>query len=201
MISKNPKLNKIILSIIVLFLALGVLLFSQKSSCTGLSCISFNESGSFKTQEIYQSDENSFRGLFTNGKEKIRIDVKSGIKQKSASEEISIMITKMKKLYEKERSPYPGEISDTVSCDEKYIPKWNSKETNGIEVNYTTAFLNDRMVYGACTEEQLTSKSLFVAFYCPKQQKLYQMEIINDKNKFSENQGRYMDILASLKCN
>jgi len=108
----------------------------------------------------------------------------------------------MKKLFEKERSPYPGEISDTVACDDKFVPTWKLQNNlNGIEINYTTAFLNDRMVYGACTENQLSYEALFMAFYCPEQEKLYQLELINDKNSFLGNQERYMKILDSIRCN
>ncbi len=199
-IASSDLVKKYLGILIIGLCSLLLAFFAFNNKCSGIDCIIFKDSKDYKLKEVYQSDETSYRSLFEKELIKLRVDIKSEIKPEKADKDIEITIAKMQRLYEKERSPYPGEISDTIECDEKYIPNWSSKTVRGIKINYATALLNERLVYGDCSENQTKNKSLLVLFYCDNQKKIYNLEFIDDKIDFDKKSEYYLSTIDTLAC-
>ena len=191
----------IFLFIPCIFVAI-IILFPHISKvfCKGLDCIIFEGSNKYKIKEVYQDQGKEFKALYNNKNNLARVLVISKIEKNEAEKQLETSIFGMKRLFQKERSPYPGEISDAIECGQDFIPTWNEKIINEIKTHYTTAFLNDRFVYGGCTDSQIKYQALFFTFYCEDQQKLYQIEVIDNKIKFEEKKENYLNILNSLQC-
>lgn len=174
---------------------------TKYSYCSKIECLYFEEIDKFNLKDIYEDSKSVYRALFSHNQDYLRIEIRSDVKQETADRYINAQITRMKALFENTRSPYPGEISDTISCDEKFKPDIKSDLINGINVTHFSGFLNNRMTYGACTDDQAEYRGVFTLFYCQKQNKLYQLEIFSPKEFYEANQPKYNSILNSIRCN
>lgn len=130
----------------------------------------------------------------------LRVDITSSVAKEQANRLIQTRIAKMKALFENATSPYPGEISDEIVCDKRFKPTFTSEGINGIPVSYFTGYLNSRLTYGACTEDQAVNKGIMTLFYCPAQRKVYQLELISEKDRFIKNEADYLRIIRSIQC-
>jgi hypothetical protein len=154
-------------------------------SCSRLSCLTLNNLSQFKSKEIYQENKNIFSGLLSYKKDLLRVEVRYRIKQIEAEQHINAQIINMKGLFAKATSPYPGEISDEIDCQEKFKPTFTKiKTASGVKIAYFTGYLNQRLVFGACTEDQMFYKGVLALFYCPKQKQLFQNRNHRPKKRF-----------------
>lgn len=183
----------------VIILVFFIIIFG-KPSCSTLECLSMNDLDNFRVKEIYQKDSDIYRALHSKDSDLLRIDIRSNISEPEASKRIQVLITRMKALFENRASPYPGEISDEIACGEEFKPVFAEEKINGIQVSYITGYLNERLVLGVCTEDQVFYKEILALFYCPETNQLYQLEIIVPKNSFMENKDKYLDMLYSISC-
>lgn len=154
----------------------------------------------FKVQEIYQDDRDVYRALLSKDSDLLRVDVRSSIPESDAEKRIQARITMMKVLFENAASPYPGEISDEIECGERYKPVFSVEEINGIQVSYFIGYLNKRLVFGVCTEDQIAYQGILSLFYCPSQSQLFQLEIITSKEKFSRSPEASREMFSSITC-
>lgn len=151
-------------------------------------------------KEVYQDDESVYRALLSHDDDFLRVEVRSNIPKDDAERLIQAQITRMKGLFEKAISPYPGEISAVIECGEEFKPVFSVENVNGIEVSHFTGYLNRRLVFGACTEEQAFYGGLMALFYCPAQEQLYQLEIVAPKSNFLKEKDKYVQKLHSIDC-
>lgn len=154
----------------------------------------------FQIRDVYQDDNNSYRALLSRNDEYFRVDVRSQILPDEAEKFIQGQITRMKTLFEKSSSPYPGEISDAIECAEDFKAVFGDELINNLQVSHITAYLNQRLVFGACTDNQAVYRGILALFYCPKQKQLFQIEVIAPKEKFIASPERYRKMLLSLNC-
>lgn len=197
----NNQKNKAGLVVISIISAFVVVLVVYKSrQCTKLECLSMKDLDKFKVQEVYQDNDNTYRTLLSRDNDILRVDIRTDISESESKSRIQTQITRIKAQFENATSPYPGEISDQIECSGEYKPVFFEERINGVQASYFTAFLNNRLVLGACTEDQAVYKEIFALFYCPKQRQFFQMELIAPKDVFDSDERRYKQMLYSIDC-
>lgn len=93
-------------------------------------------------------------------------------------------------LYREIHSPYPGQISNAISCDKKYLPVKND-DTN---YSYHVLFASDRLTYGACNKDLVEYKSLLYFIHCSTN--LFSIEIFHPLEKELD----YNKIILNTSC-
>jgi hypothetical protein len=184
----------------VIFALIFILLLDKKRLCSGFQCMSMEELSLFQIKEVYQDDDSAYRALLSKDGDLLRANIRSGVSVSESNSHIQAQMSKIKALFENAASPYPGEISDEIECSDEYKPDFSLENINGVEVSYFTGYLNSRLILGACTEDQIVYKEIFALFYCPKQQQLFQIELIAPKDVFGADEVKYQKMLHSLDC-
>ena len=154
----------------------------------------------FRLEEVYQDDNNIYRALLFRKNDLLRVEVRSNIPKHEAEQHIRAQITRMKALFENTVSHYPGEISDEIVCGTEFTPTFTVDELTGVEISYFTGYLNRRLVFGACTEDQAVYRGILALFYCPNQEQLFQLEIIAPNEDFFASSETYEQMLWSIHC-
>lgn len=156
----------------------------------------------FKIKDIYQEDNNIFRGSYENGDKILKAETISNTDQFTANQYITANIAQTKGLFTDALAPYPGVASNTIVCEPEYKPIFDSLlTTDKLEVSYFIAYLNNNLTYGSCTKSQTIYKGISAYFYCQKNKQAYHIEIIAPKASFEESAGSYTKMVQSIKCN
>ncbi len=132
----------------------------------------------YKLSEIYRDEKDKFSALYRKDGNLLRVEIVSELSQYETEKIIDSKIIGIKAQFENSRSPYPGEISDEIICDNKFKPVFRD--------GYVIAYLNNRLAYGNCIEEENFYKSIETWKYCISQNRLYQLEFIFPLDKFKE---------------
>lgn len=194
-------MNKRLISVFfVAILLLTAFYLLTNRACKGISCINFKDKEAFSLKDTYQNDQTGFKGAYTTPETTLRISIKSVKTSREADAQIESEIQKVKSVFANAISPYPGEVSNEIECGKDFTPTFDQKKINGIDVNFLTSYLSERLTFGACTKEQAKYKEIEAFFYCPEQKNLVTFELIAKTEDFDKNQGYYEEILNSLKC-
>jgi len=197
---------KIFYKQIIVFLTVGILIFIiflgyrySSSLCRRLSCVSLNSIDTWKEQEVYENTPSVYRSLLADTGYLIRVEKNSNLSENDADDLTLVNVMKIKGLFDNARSPYTGAISNEISCENKYKPEIKEMTINGVKVTYYIGWLNNRLQYGVCLDDQLTHKAYNALFYCSNQKALYHVEFIvqikdNPEDSFFLNQ------IESIKC-
>lgn len=189
----------LIFFLIILLITSLALLMVQKKKCLQLHCLEMKGLNQFQVKEVYQNDKNIYRALLSKNDDLLRVEVHYNTLPNVASQSLQAEVTKMKALFENAPAPYPGMISDEIQCDKKFKPVYRTENINGLPIHSFDGFLNDRLVFGACTENQAIYRGLMALFYCPDQKQVYTLELIAPNNQAGANND-YFEDLSSLKC-
>lgn len=155
---------------------------------------------SYRQKEIYQDAASSFRALYERGDELLRVEIQSHVESSEVPRRIDGQLAQVKTVFERARSPYAGQLSLAIDCDSTFLPVYDTVETESIRASRITAFLTDRLTYGACTKDQATHRSMLLLFYCPVQKKYYQLEFIASVSAFVNREADYEAMLQSIRC-
>jgi len=165
--------------LVALLTIIIVIVFNIKFNCNSFACLVFPEKNLWTIKEKYEETKYSWKGLLTHPDYLVRLYKIGNVDTQKATEFTKITTMKIEGLFDKARSPYPGGISDKIVCSDKFIPiAENFKSKADIQINYMSAYLNDRLLYGGCTENQITYKVYSGMFYCSNVSEWYQIEII-----------------------
>ncbi|MCL4338146.1 hypothetical protein M1271_00475 [Patescibacteria group bacterium] len=199
---KHPrkKTTPLIFLLFLVFFALSAFIVTIISHCQKIQCISMADLPKYSLKEIYQNTNNIYRALYTNDKDILRVEIRSGINETEAQKSIDAQTARMEALFADATSPYPGDITNEISCNSKFKPKMAIENINGIRITHFTGYLNNRLTFGACTDDQAVNKGIEALFYCSSQRKLYQTEIIAPTSKFNSNENFYNGVLHSIRC-
>jgi len=193
--------TKLLLPIVIIFgILIGIALVEIIFSCSRLTCISIKDQNKYSIKEKYEENKYIFRALYNNGNNLLRIEARPSSLDE-ANLAIQTQIARTKGLFEDAAAPYPGEISDVIACSNEYKPVYSSKKQNGINVSYFEGYVNDRLVFGSCADDQAAYHDTLAMFYCAKQNKFYQLEIIIPRKDYISNLKENDSILNSLGCN
>ena len=204
MLSRQSIPPKSLVFFILSVFLIGFLIISTLNSkqCMRIDCLEMNGLEEFKLAEIYQEEDDVFRGLYSKGdknEEFIRVNTNLFESEEDAEKLINAQVIRMKDLFENSAAPYPGEISDEIACGDEFTPNFVKKIINGIEVSYFSGFLNDRLVFGACTEDQVAYEGILTLFYCSNHKKAYQLEFITKMDSKSESKS-FEDLIQTIQC-
>lgn len=183
--------------IIISFIAVAYIFFLYKTECSKMSCISFYRKTHFILQAQYENNKKAYRVLLKDENLLLRVETYSQVSPEQAKKFYEYKTMQLTNLYEDAESPYPGVISDQISCGQKFKPIFKQLKTKALNISYYSGYLNDRLQYGSCIEDQLRYKSKVAMFYCQPQKKWYQLEFITPFDKDTEEGLRAIE---SINC-
>ncbi len=192
-----------IVSILLILIICSLFIYRQNFlPCIRLGCLDISIDNKLYLKDIYEEKAGSvFRAMYQIGQGPglLRVDVRGGIDPATAQDYIHGRIAGMKALYDNIRSPYPGLLSQEIICDDPYKPSYTYfKTSSDIEINEIDGFLTDRLVFGACTKEQIAYKGMTLLFNCPARKQLYDIEFIAPLASYPQEQ--FAAIAKSLQC-
>jgi hypothetical protein len=176
--NKDKQINVIILVVSTLVL---LALYFNMNNCKKLDCITFTQKDTYVLKETFLDKSGSFLAEYKSDDSTLRVEI---IDQSSDESEdlIQSRVTRIQAQYEDNISPYPGEISDLLSCPDGFKPEIIKFDQNGLIITSFQVKLNERMVTGQCDENQVVFNSYNHYFYCPKLSKTFLLEFIFDKH-------------------
>lgn len=173
------KKKILILVVCISAVAAAVLFYRQQQLCSDHNlCLDVFGNPPWRLIEIYENTDTSWRGIFSFGDSLVRVRRVLGISASDAEVLTRARIAQIEGQYEPERSPYPGVISDTVVCTQQYMPSFHGGVLpSGVVYRSFSAYANDRLQYGPCTEQQARHRAEAVLFYCQNSKQLYEVEM------------------------
>jgi len=185
----------------IAFLVLSIItVVTSITTCGKYTCLKFPEKQLWKTLEVYEQTDRAWRGLLTHPSYLIRLEQFSNISPQEASQFNKIRIMKAQGLFESARSPYTGETSQRISCPLKYKPEEKQlTTTEGIALIYYSGYLDDRLQYGACADDQIAYKGYVALFHCDSIRQWYQLEVIVPI-KEGQPDDKYLDLFRAVGC-
>jgi len=168
-------------------------------SCARLACITLKDNNKYSIKEKYEENKYIFRALYQNGVNLLKIEMRPSSLAET-NQAIQTQLTRTRGLFEDAAAPYQGEISNVIACSNEYKPVYSSKKQNGINVSYFEGYVNDRLVFGSCADDQAKYHDTLAMFYCAKQKKFYQVEVIIPRKDYINNKQENDSIINSLGC-
>ena len=193
--------RKIILLLIIGIIFLGIFSAYKYSYllCDRISCISLNSISTWREQEIYEDNYSRYRALLTTPGYLIRIEKNLNLSEKNAENLILVDVMQKKGLFDDVVNPYTGTISNRISCENRYKPEVQILSINNLKVTYYSGWLNDRLQYGVCLDDELVYKVYNALFYCSNQRTLYHLEFIAAiKDRLED--SYFLNQIQSIKC-
>lgn len=176
-----------------------VIVSTQQHICRLYSCLSFPGIEQWRVKEEHGQKNNYWKGVISHPEYIVRLEVFDEIEPKRGEELTQTKLMQISGLYEKAVSPYPGVISDAIVCSKEYLPIMGQLTVqNETEVQYLTAFLNDRLQYGSCIESQLTSTVTAATIYCHNTRQWFFIEFVQSRD--DDNQLNFVEQLKQLNC-
>ncbi len=187
--------------LVFLLLSVGIIVWRTRFTCSTYECLLFPDKNLWKIQTVYEKDSKVFRGLLKHPDYLVRIERVSLLPQQQKADDLTkIRLMQIQGLFDTARSPYPGIITDRIVCDDTYKP--NPKiltTTSGIGITYFSAFLNNRLQYGICTDDQIAYKTYTALFSCQQTNDWYSVEIIVPKEKAATDSA-YIGLFRQIGC-
>lgn len=177
----HDMINKGALILIIIVTAIAIVYSAalKATTCRNFECLVIYDKSLWQRIVEYEQTDKAWRGLIYHPLYRIRLEKIGTVNSDDADALSKINRMKIESTFVRNDSPYPGAISNKVVCGDEFIPKVQKiVTTSGMEVNYYSAFLNNRLQYGSCTEEQNLFRSYSAFFYCQNTQEWYQVEII-----------------------
>lgn len=185
---------------VVLIIFVGYILIKNLFSCNAYRCLVFSGKGSWRTREVYEETQTAWRGLINDPRFLVRLEEVRNVDAKSANELTKITVMKLLGLFDSARSPYPGAITNEVVCQDDFKPKGGVfTNTVGVDVSFYTGYLDSRMQYGSCVEDQVAYHGSLGIFYCPNIREWYEVELIAPKGK-TEPSDWYKSLFYTVHC-
>ncbi len=174
----NIKLNKLTLLIISILIVIGSVTYfvTNKYNCSNASCFTFVGIEKFKKVEEYQSTATTHSSLFARDNILLRVSTEFGVNKETADKLLKSKTTQVMAVYTDAVSPYPGELSDKISCDKQFEPQFSTIDSNGITISTFRGFYNDRLSFGVCNKNQISFQGNLSFFYCPKYEQFHTLE-------------------------
>lgn len=192
-------MKKILILFGLFILVLSGAFFYIRKPCSGYSCLSFENKSKYKEIERVEMSVGSYKGMLKYDDIEIRLESYTANSQETATRFVQAKVMQLLGLFEIARSPYPGALSNEVVCEDRFKPQiWETK-VNGIQMTLMKGFLNDRLQYGSCLEDQIAYLGETSMVYCTSQNRWYYFEVI------TKSTGKPLDreinhLIQSLKC-
>lgn len=191
---------------VLLFAFIGVALMiaawlfrSPRSLCRNLSCIEIPHRNTYLLKETYADTPDVYRALFISQTNHLRIEARHVVSQE-AETSLNASVIRMKALFEKAPAPYPGDISDAVVCDPTFVPTYHEITNKSGTIKYFEGYLNDRMVFGSCSDTESTYRGLMAFIICPSSALTIRAELIAPTAVFTKQQKEFTRQIEALSC-
>lgn len=193
------KINTyIIISIIIVFF-LGFTLTRLKKHCNKVSCITFPLINKLQPIDVFQQTSTTYKGQYLTSEGIVRIQ-KNVVDSNNAELLTKSTMIQMESQFENARSPYPDQVSDIITCDKKFKPTPTVFQTkHGLSVTLFSGYLNNRMQYGTCLENEVSYKGFNSLLYCKSHSSWYRIEILIPVNSLQSDE-HYINMLESVQC-
>lgn len=130
----------------------------------------------------------------------LRTEIRPNSSLEETAKAIEFQIARTESVFEDAAAPYPGEISKVISCGAGYKPVRSMGGTSNFPITYFKYFVNERLIPGSCTNEQIAYHDTLAMFFCKKQKKFYQIEFLVPTKEYEINQKEYQSVLNSITC-
>ncbi len=167
--------------------------------CNELQCIVFPLVKNSTQTEVYEKTDRSYLALYTLPDILVRVEKRSKLSQEDANTLTKITVMRMQGQFETARSPYPGILSDAITCDPKFDIKPVNVSNNNLPILFFTGFVNNRKQYGSCIDEEIQYTGLNSIFYCTKQKSWYRIEALIPKAAEADT-ASYTQQLQRIAC-
>jgi hypothetical protein len=128
--------------------------------------------------EVSEKSNKSFLAIYTLPSMYLRVEKRSDISKEDGETLTKVTIMRMQGQFETARSPYPGILSDAITCDKKFDIQPRTI-TNGSDSQiFFTGYLNNRKQYGSCLDSEIQYTGLNSIVYCEKQKNWYRIEAL-----------------------
>lgn len=151
----------------------------------------------YRPKDIYTDTPTTYRALFTEDHRLIRIEARR-VPASEAPKELEAAIARVNGMFAKAPAPYPGEVSDAIVCDPALAPSFHTTQSANGPIPYFIGFLNDRLTFGSCSQNQATYRGLMAFTYCPTKSILLHIELIETAPAFSEETA--VKMIQTLAC-
>lgn len=191
----------VILLFPIVFAVLAIIWWKSRpvSLCMHLSCIRMEGISSFREKDTYSNTPKTYRALYTDNARFIRIEAQRATIT-TAPQELDAAVTKVKTMYEKAPAPYPGEISDAIVCDPHFVPTYEEINDGNRKTGVFVGYLNNRMTFGSCSQNQAVYRGILALTYCPIQSLLLRFELIAPTADFDAHEKELMHQVRTLTC-
>lgn len=186
-----------IAGIVILGLFLIGVWYQTLTKCKGLACVTFDGKENYKVKTIFEENKKAYRAVWSTGKTQLRIEKYLNISEDEAASFNEYKSMQIASLYEDAKSPYPGVLSDRISCEGKYKPIFKKISDDSLNKETYSGYLNARMQFGSCIQDQLVYESNAAIFYCKSQKAWYQLEFISPINQKPSN---IQHTIQSIRC-
>lgn len=200
--TRTKKNTKLFIAVTSLGIALivGFFIYASQERCRLLSCLSFPLTNNRKPTEIYENTPDAFRGSYTTSEGLIRVSKYANVKSPEGSANLTkTTMMRLEGLFADAKSPYPGPLSDEISCDNKYKPQPKTIVAGTNTMTYFYGYLNNRLQYGTCIDNQITHIGYNALLYCSGHSSWYQVEVIVPKKEVKTDEF-YINLLSTLHC-
>jgi hypothetical protein len=124
-----------------------------------------------------EAKTDSFVYTFTNAASVSKIEVLEQIEAPDASVLVQDGVMGIQALYANALSPYPGDISNQVTGDPAYRPRFFQVTNATVSFTYFLLYANERLGYGATTKDSVKYKSLLGWFHCANRKEFFKVRL------------------------
>lgn len=154
---------------------------------------------SFQIETVYKDTPRRFQALYRLKTHLARLDIHRQIGGAEATARIRERLHALTSLYAHRLSPYPGELSHEIVCEEIYHPRFGTIDAGGLEIQYAEAGATERLTFGACVDDLITYRGAVAWFWCPVREALVQLELMIPKQELNPS-GTLQTYLRALNC-
>ncbi len=163
---------------LALLAAAGIFITKQRKQCNEIQCIRLSLLKNPMRTDVTEKTDKSFLALYTYPSYLIRVEKRSGLSSHDAETLSKVTIMRMQGQFETARSPYPGILSDAITCDKKFDINPQTIQHGPEQLTFFTGFLNNRTQYGSCIESEIAYTGLNAIIYCDRQHSWYRLEAL-----------------------
>ena len=152
--------------------------------------------GEFINEFHFKKERSSLDAVFLRQKDGaayLRLREFDGISLEHAKSYFSDKIYSINSLYREAHSPYPGALSNKISCPDEFKPQRIQRAL----FDYYLMYANQRLNYGVCLWDLIEYRAIFYPLYCSRNQRFFQIELFVAKD---EDISIYQEALQKLAC-
>jgi len=147
---------------------------------------------------VRRGSENVFRSLEAHKHDRIiKLEIIENIDAVYAKKYADDKQLMVHSLYRRTPSAYPGMISKTIECPDRFKPAIVPIQIKGKNVPVSILYSTPRLTYGVCVEDLIKYRGALVFFYSETQKTLYRIELFIPKSEFDRREA--LNSIASLR--